>query len=248
MGRGGRGSMTGTNFLRNFLFLKVTLRDPSTLTAYWSNCLTSMTVPVLSHLSGCRPVWFCTLTWSPTFKGGSLFVWRRRRSACFICLCLRASSLPDMVACHMGWGSNFAGRTGMKSLICLPNMHWAGEIPVTGSGVFLYCSMAFWNLSVSRDPSAFMLSISILFMVLTPTSALQLLCGKAVDDCLWCIPQLSRNFEVSCDVSSGPPSDASSSAIPNVTNIRFRHRIKPLLPPSALSTTGQFEYLSTTTR
>ena len=67
-------SRAGMNFLRNFLFLSVTLRDPSIRKAYWLNWRTSIIVPVLSHLSGCGPVWFCTLTWSPTFRGGSCLV------------------------------------------------------------------------------------------------------------------------------------------------------------------------------
>ena len=32
--------------------------DPSVLTEYWWYCMTSTTVPVLSHLVGWRPVWF----------------------------------------------------------------------------------------------------------------------------------------------------------------------------------------------
>ena len=51
-------SIAGANFLRNFLFLKVGRLDPSTLTTYWSYCLTSTTVPVLSHFLGFGPTWF----------------------------------------------------------------------------------------------------------------------------------------------------------------------------------------------
>ena len=46
----------GVNFLRNFLFLRVSLPDPSTLMEYWSYCLTSTTIPDFSHLRGWLPV------------------------------------------------------------------------------------------------------------------------------------------------------------------------------------------------
>ena len=46
------GWYTGMYFLKNFLFLSVCLPDPSTLTRYWWNCRTSMTMPVRSHLFG----------------------------------------------------------------------------------------------------------------------------------------------------------------------------------------------------
>ena len=116
------------------------------------------------------------------------------------------------------------------------------------SGVFWYCRMALWNLSVSSEPSEAELSVRRRLTVLTPISALQLLCGNAVEDSLWWIPQSKRNFLVSFDVNSGPPSEASSPGIPNVVNLRLRHFISPFDPCSALSTMGQFEYLSTTTR
>ena len=49
--------MKGENFLRNFLFLNVTLPDPSTLILYWSCCITSTTTPVFSQRRGWFPVW-----------------------------------------------------------------------------------------------------------------------------------------------------------------------------------------------
>ena len=45
-------SWTGTYFRRNFLFRRLTLRDPSMRTTYWLCCLTSTTCPVLSHFLG----------------------------------------------------------------------------------------------------------------------------------------------------------------------------------------------------
>ena len=50
--------MTGVYFLRYFLLQRVTRPEPSTRTTYWSNCRTSTTMPVLSHLVGWGPVWF----------------------------------------------------------------------------------------------------------------------------------------------------------------------------------------------
>ena len=61
-------------FRKNFLFLNVHRPELSILIPYWSNCFTSMTVPVLSHLFGCGPVWFCTNTLSPTCSACSRFV------------------------------------------------------------------------------------------------------------------------------------------------------------------------------
>ena len=50
------GSCTGVYLRRNLRLRMVTRLDPSTHTAYWSYCLTSMTTPVLSHLRGWAPV------------------------------------------------------------------------------------------------------------------------------------------------------------------------------------------------
>lgn len=46
------GWCTGMYFLRNFLFRRVCLPDPSILMRYWWNWRTSMTMPVRSHLFG----------------------------------------------------------------------------------------------------------------------------------------------------------------------------------------------------
>ena len=65
--------MWSTTILSNFRiklrFRTVTLPDPSTLTAYWSNCFTSITKPVRSHCSGWLPVWFWIKTPVANFKG-----------------------------------------------------------------------------------------------------------------------------------------------------------------------------------
>ena len=66
----------------------------------------------------------------------------------------------------------------MKSLIDLPKTHMAGDKHVSLSGVFLYWSIARWNLSVSRLPRLPVLSMSKRLMVFTAISALELLWGK----------------------------------------------------------------------
>lgn len=49
--RCGGAAWTG-RYLRNLRFLMVILPDPSIRIRYWANCLTSTTVPVLSHRVG----------------------------------------------------------------------------------------------------------------------------------------------------------------------------------------------------
>ena len=66
-------SPNGTIFLKNLLFLSVSLPVPCTFTSWWSKGLTSTTVPVLCHLLGLSPCWFCTLTLCPTSSPGSDF-------------------------------------------------------------------------------------------------------------------------------------------------------------------------------
>ena len=103
---------------------------------------------------------------------------------------------------------------GIRSLIGLPKMHIAGDSLVVGSGVFLYCRMAFWNASMLMSPSFPVLPVINSLMVLTPTSALQLLCGMATELRRWCTPQLRRNCLELWATNSGPPSDDSSSGMP----------------------------------
>lgn len=62
------------------------------------------------------------------------------------------------------------------------------------------------------------------------------------------MPQSFRNCRVVVAVNSGPPSVASSSGMPKVTNVRLRQLIKPVAPSDDFSTIGQLEYLSTMTR
>ena len=102
----------------------------------------------------------------------------------------------------------------MKSRIMRPNTHIAGDIFVSGSGVLRYCKTARCTASVSRSPFPPVLFVIKRFIVLTATSARQLLWGKATEDSLWFTPHVRRNWRVSVDVYSGPPSDASSSGVP----------------------------------
>ena len=177
----GWDGMTGMYFLGNFL-LRVDIRpEPSILTTYWSYCLTSIIVPVLSHFVGWAPIWFSTLTLSPTFRDVSHLVCSDHLSTVHMCLFLRASShvfrVSHQVLCEVSCPRSI----GIKSLVGLPNMHSAGDSLVSLSGQFLYCSIARWNLLVSSSPLLPQLSI-ILLIVFTPTSPLQLLRGKATDE------------------------------------------------------------------
>jgi hypothetical protein len=69
--------------------------------------------PVLSHLVGCRPVWFCMQTWFPTTRGGSFFVCSDHRSAAFMRRFHKASSLAASVSLQVGCGLYRPGRMGI---------------------------------------------------------------------------------------------------------------------------------------
>ena len=62
------------------------------------------------------------------------------------------------------------------------------------------------------------------------------------------IPQLVRSSSVVCDGNSGPPSDVSVVGMPKVEKVSIRVAARPLAPLEAGDTTGQPEYLSTSTR
>ena len=181
-------------------------------------------------------------------RGGSRLVCSDQCSAAFMCLFLRASSLATRVSRQVSCGLYLPGSIGMKSLIGRPNTHIAGDNFVSESGVFRYWRIARWTPSVSSSPLVPVLLVMRRSTVFTPISALQLLCGNATDESWWCTPQVLRKRRVVVEVNSGPPSDASSSGIPYVTNERRRLSIRPSAPPVVLSTIGQFEYLSTMTR
>lgn len=64
---------------------------------------------------------------------------------------------------------------------------------------------------------------------------------QATDESIWCTPQSWRNRRVATEVNSGPPFDASSSGIPEITKVRRRQSIRSLAPTEAFSTIGQLE-------
>ena len=88
----------------------------------------------------------------------------------------------------MGW--YFPDKMGMKSLMGHPKTVIAGSNLVVGSGVFLVWRIACCMASISRSPPGPVLFEGILFMVLTPVSALQLLYGKVTEDSPWFMPVL----------------------------------------------------------
>ena len=102
----------------------------------------------------------------------------------------------------------------MRSLTGLPNTHMAGDIYVVGSGVFRYWRIAAWNASMLMAQSFSTLPVINLLTVLTPISALQLLCGNATELRWWCTPHWRRNSLVAWDMNSGPASDESLFGMP----------------------------------
>ncbi len=70
------------------------------------------------------------------------------------------------------------GRLGSRSLVGRPKRHMAGDICVSGLGLFLYCRRALWK-DDCRDPPGQAMS---LFMVFTPVSALLLAWGKYAEE------------------------------------------------------------------
>ena len=131
--------------------------------------------PVLSHLLGWGPVWFCTRTKSPTASGGRRFVCSAHVSAVRTWRLRKASSLDFSVSRQDSCGLYFPGIIGMKSRIGRPKTHIAGESFVSGSGVLRYCSIAICTASVSSSPFGPVLSVMSRFIVFTPISARQLL-------------------------------------------------------------------------
>ena len=147
------------------MFRSVIWPEPSILTTYWSCRRTSTILPVLSHLLGWCPVWFCMRTKSPTARGGSCLVCSVQVSAMRTWHFQRASSL----ALYQVWcGLYFPGIIGMKSRIRWPKTHIAGEIFVTGSGVLRYCSTALCTASVGSSPFGPVLLVISCFIVFMP--------------------------------------------------------------------------------
>ena len=125
------------------------------------------------------------------------------------------------------------------SRIGLPNSTSAGDDLVIGSTVFLYDRMACWNLSTSREPDGLQLSAMIRLTCFTPSSARQLECGLATDERRCWTPQSFKNCCVAPAVNSGPPSEESCSAMPNVEKMLRSIVTSPLAPFSDRNTIGQ---------
>merc|ERR1711954_219812 len=157
--------------MTSLLFLVVNLRLPSILTSTLSWSMFSNTTPVLSHFLGNLPVWFWTATAPPIGICFCFLVYCSSLAPSLSSLLARALSLYSLTKDHSCFGSYLSFTTGIKSLIYLPYTTWAGDILVSGCGVFLYCNMALKNLSLLTVPSASKLSIRILFPLLTPNSA-----------------------------------------------------------------------------
>ena len=154
------------------------------------------------------------------------------------CRLRSAFSLHSSDSFQAVWGLYVPRIPGRRSLIFLL---LAGHNFVTGSAVFLYYNRARWNLSEMRSPWPSTLPEMRRLIGFTATSARQLLWGKAMKLRLWCTPQSWRNCVVTVDVNSGPPSDASSSGIPNVANDSRSMLMRPLTPSPAFIMIGQFE-------
>ena len=144
-------------------------------------------------------------------------------------------------------GVSLEGRLGSRFLVGRPKRHMAGDIFVSGLGLFLYCRRALWK-DDCRDPPGPVFPAMSLFMVFTPVSALLLAWGKYAEETRCMTPQLVRSSSVVCDENSGLPSDVSVVGMPKVEKVSIRVAARPLAPLEAGDTTGQPEYLSTSTR
>ena len=100
----------GVKFLRNLLFLSVSLPVPSTPTLYWSWSLVSTTVTVLSQRLGLFPAWF----W------GSIL-----SSVCHGTMWISVHNHPVTITCIAGWAGGPEGSTWPScSSPCTPTWSW----------------------------------------------------------------------------------------------------------------------------
>ena len=137
-------------------------------------------------------------------RGGSLLECSDHVSRDLAWRCLSVASLCSVTARHVGMGWYLPSRTGSRSLICRPNMIWAGDSLVTGSGVLRKVRTACWTASVFRCPELSMLLVISLFMDFTAISALQLLWGNATELSRWWIPHSFRNFYLFWRANTNP--------------------------------------------
>ena len=104
-------------------------------------------------------------------------------------LVLSADSFADHASLQIGFIALLLNLSSLlikekASLIGLPKTISAGDILQSGSGVFLSCSNALRNLSLSRLPDGLMLDLSKRLADLTATSARPFDCGWYADDFL----------------------------------------------------------------
>ena len=95
-----RFSWTGVNLRGHFLLRSVIILLPSILTLYCLFGNTSNTTPLLVHLKGLLPAWFCTTTLSPSSRGVCSLTW--------------ASSLHSATSCHVLDKSLLLPSSGMR--------------------------------------------------------------------------------------------------------------------------------------
>ena len=109
-GLGAVGDLTmGEKLLKNLLFLNVSRPVPSTLTVYWSCSFASTSPPVLSHLLGWLPTWFCMKTFVPIARVGNFLVCSDQDSWWATCLLARAFSLCSSSSFQVLWGCGEEG-------------------------------------------------------------------------------------------------------------------------------------------
>ena len=130
-------AMCGVYRRRYFLLRSLTRSEPSTRTTYWSNCRTSTTIPVRSHLVGWGPTRFCSLTQVPMTSGGRTRVCSYSRSCALMCRTRSASSLASSVSRQVQCGRYCPGGAGMKSRMRRSKTISAGLTLDIGSSLFL---------------------------------------------------------------------------------------------------------------
>ena len=135
---------SGVNFLKNFLLRNETLLLPSIITLYCLCGNTSNMTPLLDQRRGLFPAWFCTITLSPTSKGACSFTLVDNFSLALADLFASASSLQSATSCQSSDRSlqsfnsgSWFGLDGRKSFNGRPRRRYAGDRPVSLSGVFL---------------------------------------------------------------------------------------------------------------
>ena len=164
-------------FSRIFYFVKTTslTQKPSLCTAL------SQGVLALRHLF-CPTVWACFQADFGSSHSPLLSAWELLRPLGEPLMHPglpgpRANSLHSAKSLHLGpnWSNflicEFRGALGRKSRRFLPSSSWAGESPVSWSGVLRSCKSPLTSLAVSISPDGLTASLSSLFAAPTDFSA-----------------------------------------------------------------------------